>query len=99
MMDPEIKAKWLTALRSGEFQQARNMLKNKSGAMCCLGVLAHIQEPAYDMVGRFKSELPVKLAAGLFASEMLDLAHRNDGTGGYQPQTFAEIADHIEKDL
>jgi hypothetical protein len=37
-MNPEIKAQWLTDLRSGEFEQGRGYL-NIDGKLCCLGVL------------------------------------------------------------
>jgi len=37
-MNPEIKAQWLTDLRSGEFKQGQNYL-NADGKLCCLGVL------------------------------------------------------------
>ena len=40
-MKPEIKRKWLKALRSGEYKQARNKLNNGIG-MCCLGVLCDL---------------------------------------------------------
>jgi hypothetical protein len=41
-MNPEIKAEWLRALRSGEFRQARDKLRDKGGAFCCLGVLCKL---------------------------------------------------------
>jgi hypothetical protein len=37
-MPKEIKDKWLTALRSGEYQQGKGMLCNEN-KYCCLGVL------------------------------------------------------------
>lgn len=38
-MNPEVKAKWLAALRSGEYQQTTWQLKSDCGsAYCCLGV-------------------------------------------------------------
>jgi hypothetical protein len=40
-MNPEIKQKWLNALRSGEYPQGRNSLRNGNG-FCCLGVLCDI---------------------------------------------------------
>lgn len=40
-MKPEIKEKWLTALRSDEYKQARNQLK-VGDSFCCLGVLCDI---------------------------------------------------------
>lgn len=44
-MNTEIKTKWVAALRSGKYRQARHVL-NGDGGMCCLGVLCdlYIQE-------------------------------------------------------
>jgi hypothetical protein len=45
-MNPEIKAQWVAALRSGEYKQGtgRLHLALEEGAekMCCLGVLSHL---------------------------------------------------------
>ena len=45
-MDKEVKELWLTALRSGEYQQGKGYLKldypNGSVGYCCLGVLTNI---------------------------------------------------------
>lgn len=43
-MNPEIKAKWLEALRSGEYQQGRERLKSPDSnpRYCCLGVLCDL---------------------------------------------------------
>jgi hypothetical protein len=40
-MNQEIKAKWVAALRSGEYAQTKNCLRNDEG-FCCLGVLCDI---------------------------------------------------------
>lgn len=40
-MNPDVKAKWLTALRSGEYSQTKGYLHNAEG-YCCLGVLCDI---------------------------------------------------------
>lgn len=40
-MNQEIKTKWIEALRSGEYVQTKNALKNQNG-FCCLGVLCDI---------------------------------------------------------
>jgi hypothetical protein len=40
-MDPEIKARWVAALRSGEYKQAVETLR-RNGAHCCLGVLCDL---------------------------------------------------------
>lgn len=40
-MNPELKAKWVEALRSGEYTQGRGWLC-REGKYCCLGVLADL---------------------------------------------------------
>lgn len=42
MMDVEVKAKWLEALRSDNFTQGKFELRTEKGCNCCLGVLAEI---------------------------------------------------------
>lgn len=41
-MNPEIKTKWLSALRSGEYSQGERVLRDKDNNYCCLGVLCDI---------------------------------------------------------
>lgn len=46
-MDSEIKLRWITALRSGNYPQAKfhlNTTVNPDGGFCCLGVLCAIAE-------------------------------------------------------
>lgn len=40
-MNPEIKAKWVAALRSGEYKQGRGQLRI-GDRFCCLGVLCDL---------------------------------------------------------
>jgi hypothetical protein len=40
-MNPEIKQKWIAALRSGEYKQGKGGLRNTEG-YCCLGVLCDL---------------------------------------------------------
>lgn len=40
-MNKKVKAKWVKALKSGEFKQGKNTLKN-NGKYCCLGVLCEL---------------------------------------------------------
>ncbi len=40
-MNPEVKTKWVAALRSGDYEQGRTYLNN-NGKFCCLGVLSEI---------------------------------------------------------
>lgn len=41
-MNPEVKKKWLKALRSGEYKQTVGVLHKKGGGFCCLGVLTDL---------------------------------------------------------
>jgi hypothetical protein len=40
-MNPQIKQKWVSALRSGEYQQTQRLLHYENG-FCCLGVLCDL---------------------------------------------------------
>lgn len=40
-MNSDVKAMWVKALRSGEYQQGQNELRNADG-YCCLGVLCDL---------------------------------------------------------
>lgn len=46
-MDKELKEKWVTALRSGEYRQTTGELKDEYG-YCCLGVLCDIANVKRD---------------------------------------------------
>ena len=41
-MKPEIKQKWLDALRGGEYSQGRFQLRDDDNNFCCLGVLCDL---------------------------------------------------------
>lgn len=41
-MNKEIKARWIAALRSGEYRQGRGWLKTEDDSYCCLGVLCEL---------------------------------------------------------
>lgn len=41
-MDAELKAKWIEALRSGKYVQAKSVLRTVDDQFCCLGVLGNI---------------------------------------------------------
>jgi hypothetical protein len=51
-MDAQLKAKWIQALRSGEFRQAEGMLHNSANdSYCCLGVLCKVMGAEFGQVG------------------------------------------------
>lgn len=107
-MNPEIKTKWVAALRSGEFKQGRKQLR-RGDNFCCLGVLCELYRREtgngdWSTGGYFLGTsdiLPssVRDWAGLAESNPafsrgLSLAERNDAG-----VPFAEIADIIDAEI
>lgn len=45
-LDPAFKAKWLAALRSGTYSQARSRLRSPENGFCCLGVACDLIDHA-----------------------------------------------------
>lgn len=41
-MNPDIKAQWVGALRSGHYKQSKGRLADSEGGFCCLGVLCEL---------------------------------------------------------
>jgi hypothetical protein len=104
-MDAQLKAKWVEALRSGEYEQARGHLNDhKHNTFCCLGVLADIQDgiewrnlgcPYIDEDCVANHGLLLPPASGGLISELQQiLAEKND-----EGCSFAQIADYIEENL
>lgn len=106
-MNKEIKAKWVADLRSGEYRQIKETLRNRGKGRCCLGVLAEVNGAKWesDVVCYVTLSGPVKDShrseglywgqkTGLTQEQAEFLANAND-TG----MTFAEIADWIEENL
>ena len=44
-MRADVKAKWVAALRSGDYKQGTGTLLNEKNEYCCLGVLAQVVDP------------------------------------------------------
>lgn len=106
-MNKDSKVKWVEALRSGRYEQARNQLRTPNDKFCCLGVLADVVAPEgweaptaegdswlhYSMGG----DLSVKVAerVALDARSEQHLVDMND----VHLASFAQIADYIEREL
>lgn len=41
-MNADVKAEWVEALRSGEYEQGESFLRRTNGEFCCLGVLCEL---------------------------------------------------------
>ena len=112
-MKKEIKARWVAALRSGEYEQSKNFLKGEYG-FCCLGVLCDILQD--DLGGEWDEDsfmgvsefLPGEIMeyCGLTDSdpELVSkgqekgISFFNDAEDDFH-LTFAELADAIEVQL
>lgn len=93
-MKPEVKAKWLEDLRSGEYEQGRWTLKHQiNNTYCCLGVLAEGQRCLTRPGSAWLDESQLQLT-GLSEGVQGFLSHMNDAG-----HSFAEIADWIEENL
>jgi hypothetical protein len=113
-MNPQIKQKWVSALRSGEYQQGQYCLRKEDG-FCCLGVLCDLYgkennvewEPSthYNNVYVFQDMatiLPLSVMEWVGVGEGNPLVNDEIGTlAGLNDNgtTFNEIADVIEKQL
>ena len=102
-LNPEFKAKWIAALRSGEFEQGTKYLRTNGDRFCCLGVAAHLLAPdewedSYPawLIRGSECALPTALCVevGLNRNAHDALWKMNDGC-----YSFSEIADWIERHL
>lgn len=100
-MDPELKGKWVEALRGGDYKQGLGQLRastNSASYYCCLGVFCEIAGIDYSGAGEFiPEESPIQL------DEVVQkyLALMNDGSTEYKlpSLSFPQIADWIEANL
>jgi len=100
-MDAELKAKWVKALRSGEYKQGFSSFE-KEGRFCCLGVLCKIMnEPTQEPATGLNNWDVVHEHLGRDYGVVDELWHRNDGvySFGGKRHSFSEIADYIEENL
>jgi hypothetical protein len=108
-MNPEVKKKWLEALRSEEYTQGRGCLRRYDN-YCCLGVLCDVyskehpdvkwkkfigSERYYHLQGGAEPSETVLDWASLFAADMATLMKMNDDL----EFSFGTIANYIEKEL
>lgn len=113
-MNPEVKAKWVAALRSGEYKQGFHALR-KQDSFCCLGVLCNLHAQAnpdfaatqfdprrYDGSSIWPSDTVLRWAGIDLSSELcVSIAGVSDALAAHNDgcRTFAEIADAIEEQL
>jgi hypothetical protein len=105
MMKPDLKEKWLAALRSGDYRQAKTALRTDENEFCCLGVLCDVFDQKQwsrdeESFGDWSFRTPeaydypdawTHRATGLISEQGRYLAEMNDAG-----KSFADIADWIE---
>ena len=97
-MNPDVKAAWVAALRSGAYTQGTGMLRRDLGGKvehCCLGVLHEVMRPGEPVPAA--GWLPTRLVyeAGLPRHEHANLVSLNDRCG----YDFSQIAAYVEARL
>ena len=95
-MDKKLKAKWVKALRSGEFKQARQRyFDNDTNGYCCIGVLVCLRTKKSGIdISSGNSILDSERAIGN-AAAVDKLISMND----FKKRSFKQIASWIEKYL
>lgn len=109
-MREDFKAKWVAALRSGDYMQGRNYL-HRDDEFCCLGVACEVlrkdfseeihirvEEEANVVVYEGRNQFlarAIRDFTGLDGNSEGALAVLNDDDG----RTFSEIADYIETEF
>jgi len=105
-LPPKFKAKWVEALRSGDYKQATHQLYSITGdSYCCLGVACRVAEidsshlknstrPG-NLNGNFRRRLPKALLQNFDSPTIAKLVDMNDS----KHKSFNTIANWIEKYL
>ena len=106
-MPSKLKAKWLKALRSGEYGQTRNTMCDGKGNFCCLGVLEHVaMKGAVEYNDEFEDYLDFPSADFWKYAGITGAAGAHVGKWGFaqglaelndNDVSFTELADIIEK--
>lgn len=100
MTNREVKRAWVNALRSGEYEQTTESLRNMDRGYCCLGVLCDLGDRSlWDDCGFYlgQDDFPpdrILTWAGLTLNAATFLADMND-----KGSTFEDIAGWIERKL
>src|SRR5687767_14975041 len=97
-MDPEKKAAWVAALRSGNYRQGRGILHDGAG-YCCLGVFGDLQNIPTHVLRKWggvnlEFDESLQPLSAINHAVRNQLAQMNDSG-----KTFPEIADYIEENL
>lgn len=99
-MKAEIKTKWVTALRSGEYKQNRNNLRTDD-KFCCLGVLCDIfikenkipEDEGWKIVANGKYDIYHQTSGEVLPSYVYIWAHLDSPNPSIHGRTLAQYND------
>lgn len=96
-MDRGLKARWVAALRGGEYEQGPFCLyRPETNKYCCLGILCKvIDKPVGVNEGWIDGPFYAPVVEAIGRDATYTLSHLNDRNS----QTFAQIADYIDANL
>ena len=80
-MNPTVKQKWLTALRSGEYEQAQHELHTHDHHFCCLGVLCDLYATEHNVPWQLREDFSGYLILAnkdILPAEVADWAELRD---------------------
>lgn len=107
-MNKRIKTKWLKALRSGEYQQGKDALR-EGDKFCCLGVLCDLHNKKYNHYWEYDQYLAEDVALPIEVIKWSGLEDCNPQVNSKFGDTlsqanddgasFKQIANIIEKQL
>ena len=110
-LPPKFKAKWLAALRSGEYKQGVETLYTNDDKYCCLGVACRVAKIStrnldhHTIPEDFKGVPKILRGMPIGNTVVEHLTKLNDGYFGYlsngsiKKRTFKGIATWIDKNL
>jgi hypothetical protein len=81
-LKPQVKQRWLQALRSGKIKQARGKLRREDDSMCCLGVLCNLHAESHPKIAAKQTEKTSYMGnSDLPSVEVLKWAFKNWNSG------------------
>lgn len=99
-VDRELLDRWLTALRSGDYDQGIGVLRDSANRYCCLGVLCDVSGyGTWDGAYRLDGKIRVAILVGTRFDEVLTrVGHRALTALNDRGLGFEVIADILEED-
>ncbi len=98
-MDKIIKAKWVEALRSGEYKQGKGVLRGSDmtkPTYCCLGVLCDVYK-RHTGRGKWKTD-QVLTSNGSYTLGYIPFELQGSAQSSYLPSSLASDARLVELD-